>query len=253
MARYYRAGGGLLTNVSAGSIDQILAGVLAKSITNPRAAEGGADGELPEAVLDRGPLLVRNRMQALSADDYEAVAREASPAIAVARALPATHPTGRFAPGWVKLVIMPHSHDAKPQPSFQLRRLVHNFVSARMPASIAGQLHVVGPDYLEVGVVAVVAPANIQHAGPVLQDVTTTLQSFLNPLRGGPDGKGWPFGRDVYLSDVAAIVEAIAGVDYIATLELTLGGTPHGEVVQVPEDRIVVAGPLRVTFAGGEG
>ncbi len=253
MARYYRAGGGLQSNVGANAINQILAGVLAKGVTNPRAAEGGADGELATAVLDRGPLLIRNRRQALSIDDYEAIAREASPAVAVARALPATHSTGRFAPGWVKLVIMPHSQDPKPQPSFQLRRMVHNFVAARMPASIAGQLDVVGPDYLEVGVVAVVAPENIERAGPVQQDVTARLQNFLNPLSGGPDGKGWPFGRDVYLSDVAAIVEAIAGVDYIATLELTLGGTPHGEVVQVPDDRIVVAGALRVTLAGNEG
>jgi len=122
-----------------------------------------------------------------------------------------------------------------------------------MPASIAGQLDVVGPTYLEVGVVAVVAPENIERGGPVQQNVTARLQEFLNPLSGGPDGKGWPFGRDVYLSDVAAVVEAIAGVDYISTLELTLGGTPHGEVVQVPDDRIVVAGPLRVTLAGNEG
>ncbi len=252
IAKYYRAGGGLISNVSAGAINQILAGVMAKSVTNPRPAEGGADGEVPEAVLDRGPLLVRNRVQALTLDDYEAIAREASPAIAVARALPATHPTGRHAPGWVKLVVMPHSHDPQPQPSFQLRRFVYNFVSARMPASIAGQLSVVGPHYVEVGAVAVVAPKSMESAALVLQEVTMTLQSFLNPLSGGPDGKGWPFGRDVYLSDVAAIVEAIAGVDYIATLELTLGGTPHGEVVQIPDDRIVVAGPLRVTFVGDE-
>ncbi len=252
MARYYRAGGGVISNVSAGAINQILAGVLAKSVTNPRAAEGGADTEQPTEILERGPLLVRNRRQALSTDDYEAMAREASPAVAVARALPTTHPSGRFAPGWVKLVIMPHSQDAKPQPSFELRRLVHDFLTLRMPASTAGQIYVTGPDYLEVGVVAVVAVTNRERAGPVLQDVTRRLQTFLNPLNGGPEGNGWPFGRDVYLSDVAAAVEAITGVDYLKTLELTIAGTPYGEVIEVPENRIVVAGPLRVTLGEGD-
>ena len=143
---------------------------------------------------------------------------------------------------------MPHSHDPKPQPSFELRRLVSDFLTLRMPASIAGQVYVTGPDYLEVGVVAAVAVTNREHAGPILQEVKSRLQTFLNPLTGGPDRKGWPFGRDVYLSDVAAVVEGIEGVDYIKTLELTVAGTPHGEVVQVPENRIVVAGPLRVTL-----
>jgi hypothetical protein len=252
VARSYRSGGGLAGNVGSGAINQLLTGVLVKGITNPRAAQGGADGERPEAVLERGPLAVRNRRQALSADDYEALAREASPAVAVARALPATHPSGRPAPGWVKVVIMPHSQEPRPQPSFELRRQVRDFLLARIPASLAGQVSVAGPDYLAVGVVAVVAPKGIAASGPVLSDVRTALQGFLHPLNGGPDGKGWPFGRAVYLSDVAALLQSIAGVDYVRTLELTLDGTPRGEIVAVPEDRIVVAGPLQVTLTGRE-
>lgn len=250
MARSYRAGGGLDGNVGAGAISQLLSGVLAKGITNPRAAEGGADGEPLDAVLECGPLTLRNRRQALSADDYEALAREASPAVAVARALPTTHPSGRPATGWVRLVIMPHSHEPRPQPSFELRRQVQEFLAARMSASAVGQLSVVGPTYLEVGVVAVIAPKSLESGGPVLGAVTEALQRFLHPLHGGPDGRGWPFGRDVYLSDVAALLESVTGVDYVETLELTLDGTPHGEVVPVPQDRIVVAGPLRVSLAG---
>lgn len=250
MVRSYRSGGGLDGNVGVGAISQLLAGVLAKGITNPRAAEGGADGEVPELVHERGPWTLRNRRQALSSDDYEALAREASPAVAVARALPATHPSGQGATGWVKLVIMPHSHEPRPQPSFELRRQVGAFLTARMPASAVGHLSVVGPTYLEVGIVAVIVPKRLDRAGPLLEAVTNALQRFLNPLHGGPEGKGWPFGRDVYLSDVAALLESVTGMDYVKTLELILNGTPHGEVVAVPQDRIVVAGPLRVSLAG---
>jgi hypothetical protein len=250
MVRSYRAGGGLDGNVGVGAISQLLSGVLAKGITNPRAAEGGADGEPANAVLERGPLTLRNHRQALSSDDYEALAREASPAVAIARALPTTHPSGRPATGWVRLVIMPHSHEPRPQPSFELRRQVQEFLTARMSASAVGQLSVVGPSYLEVGVVAVVAPERLESGGLVLGSVTDALQRFLHPLHGGPEGRGWPFGRDVYLSDVAALLESVAGVDYVKTLELTLDNTPHGEVVPVPEDRIVVAGPLRVSLIG---
>lgn len=249
MARSYRAGGGLVGNVPALSITQVLAGVLAQAVSNPRAAEGGADAELPQAVLDRGPLTVRHRRQAVSAGDYEALAREASPAVAVARALPNVHPSGRTAAGWVTVIVMPHSPAPRPQPSFELRRQVREFLLARMPASAAGQVGVTGPQYHAVGVVAEVAVRDPRAAGTTQLAVVAALQRFLHPLTGGPEGTGWAFGRDVYISDVAALLESVAGVDHVQTLELTLDGTPRGEVIAVPEARIVVAGPLQVTLA----
>jgi predicted phage baseplate assembly protein len=252
-ARFYRAGGGLAGNVAAGGISQLLSGVPVQTVGNARAGEGGADGETAAAVRARGPLVTRHRRQAISADDYAALALDASPAVAVARALPTTHPAGHPAPGWVTLIIVPHSQEARPQPSFELRRQVQAFVALRAPASAAGQIGVVGPAYLPVGVEALVRPADPSAAGAVRAAVLEALQRFLHPLTGGPEGKGWPFGRAVYLSDVAALLEGLAGVDYIDTLSLLLDGSPRGELVGVPPDRIVVAGPLRVRLQGDEG
>jgi len=70
------------------------------------------------------------------------------------------------------------------------------------------------------------------------------LKEFLHPLRGGPAGRGWDLGRDVYLSDVAAVLERVQGLDYVEELTLLLGGAPQGESVPVADDRIVVAGEI---------
>src|SRR5207244_4414052 len=99
------------------------------------------------AVLARGPLTVRNRRQALTLDDYEELAREASPAVAVARALPTTHPTGRPAPGWVKLVVVPKGTEPRPVPSFELRQEIREFLAARIPAAMEGRISVTAADY----------------------------------------------------------------------------------------------------------
>ncbi len=250
-ARQYRSGGTVSGNVPAEAINQLLSGVVAEGVSNPRPAEGGADGEPVALAHTRGPQVVRHRQQAISLSDYEALAREASPAVAVARALPITHASGRTEPGWVKLIIMPHSQEPQPQPSFGLRRQITQFLSGRVPAGLSGQLFVTGPDYLPVGVEAVITPRDFTAAGRVLDAVTTALAAFLHPLTGGPEGQGWPFGRDVYLSDVAAVLENVPGVDYVATLHLLLNNTPRGERVDVPPDRIVVAGDLRLTLQGG--
>jgi hypothetical protein len=250
-ARLYQAGGGQVGNVPAGQINQIMSGALAGSVANPRAGEGGADGETPERILSRGPNVFRHQERSLSALDYESLAREASPAIAAVRVLPATASNGRPAAGSLTVIIVPQSQDAQPQPSFELRQIVHGFLTLRAPATVSAlNIAVIGPTYLPVGVAGILVPRDVSTAGNIAQAATAALQAFLHPLTGGPDGDGWAFGRGVFASDVAAILEAIPGVDHTEFLELQLNGTPAGDSVTVPSDRMVVAGPLFIEVRG---
>jgi len=57
----------------------------------------------------------------------------------------------------------------------------------------------------------------------------------------------------VFISDVAALLESLDGLDYVETLMLLANGTPVGDRVPVPTDRIVVAGPLLLSLSGGGG
>ena len=45
----------------------------------------------------------------------------------------------------------------------------------------------------------------------------------MHPLRGGADGTGWEFGRDVYLSEIAAVIQGTEGVDRLRKLILWQG------------------------------
>src|SRR6185503_5731581 len=70
LGRHYRAGGGKTGNVAAGAISQLLGGVSGvQGVSNPRAAEGGADGETLERFHERGPATVRHRGRAVSLMD----------------------------------------------------------------------------------------------------------------------------------------------------------------------------------------
>ena len=251
-ARTYRSGGGAAGNVPAGAIAQAVSGVVVQGVSNPRPAEGGAEGEPDDAVLRRGPLTLRNWRQALSADDYEALAHEASPAVALARALPCTGPRGRNVPGWVTVIVVPRSPDPEPQPSFELRREVSAFLLARTPAALAGRLRVIGPTYQHVGVETVIAPQSPDGGAAVVAAVRAALGAFLHPLTGGPDGAGWGARREVCLSDVAALLEPLGGVDYVEALQLVDRGVPAGDVLPIRDDRLVSAGPVRVRLTGAE-
>jgi hypothetical protein len=141
----------------------------------------------------------------------------------------------------------------QPQPSLELRRRVSDFLAPRVSAALAGRIMVIGPDYLPVGLAATIAPRDNSAAGEARATAVAMLQRFLHPLSGGPRGEGWPFGRDIYLSDVAAILNRIPSIDAVVELALLLDGSPVGEVLLVPDDRIVTVGTVQVRLISDEG
>jgi baseplate J-like protein len=251
LARQYRTGGGIAGNVAAKTITQIIGPIGGiEEVFNPLPASGGADGESFAQYEIRGPQTLRHRGRALLPGDYETFAREASPAVAFARAIPARDPGGRRTPGWVTLLLIPQSGDPRPQPSFGLREEVLQHIETRTSADLAAahRIYIAGPDYLPVDVDAVIVPLDPLDAGSVEQRAREALETFLHPLRGGPEGRGWDLGRDVFLSDIAAVLERVAGIDYVKELSLLLDSESQGEQVKVAADRVVVAGQIRLSL-----
>jgi uncharacterized phage protein gp47/JayE len=247
LVREMSVGGGSKGNVAARTITQLLGVVPGiENVFNPRAAEGGADGEPATAILERGPRSVRHRGRAIEPADYETLAAESSPAVRIVRAIPGRDPSGQLLPGWVTVLIVPYSKDARPYPSFGLREHVRRYIEQRAPADLAAlrRILVTGPTYLPIGVSATIAPTDPSQAGTVEKNVRQALERFLHPLFGGPGGAGWDLGRDVYISDIAAELERTAGVDYLEELALNLDGVPQGESVRVADDEVVAAGTI---------
>lgn len=248
-ARRFQTGGGRAGNVTAGTIQQLLGGIGGvEQVFNPRPAEGGADAESLTQLARRGPFTLRHHDRALAPVDYETLAREASPAVAVAQALPNRDPEGRLRPGWITLIIIPNSETARPWPSFGLREAVRRYIAARAPACLADSdgLFVTGPRYQPVDVRAVIAPRDPAEAGAVEAAARTALLAFFHPLFGGPERRGWSPGRAVYLSDVAALLERVPGVDFVAELALLIAGGLQGDHARIPGGYLAVAGDLKI-------
>lgn len=249
--REFSAGGGSVGNVRAGAVDQLVAEVPGvEKVFNARAAEGGADGETLEAFATRGPATVRHRGRAIAARDYETMAREASPAVAFVRAMPTRTPAGRTLPGWVTLIVIPRSEEPRPMPSTGLRHAIEAFIDERAPADLAdaNRIQVIGPDYYPIDVSATIVPAPSAAPGDVERAARAAVARFLHPLFGGPRGRGWDLGRDIFLSDLAAVLAQVAGVDYVEELALLHQGVPFGERVPIAADRIAVAGTIALTL-----
>ncbi len=128
------------------------------------------------------------------------------------------------APGTVTVVVVPALPRQRPQPTEGLLRAVRCFLDHRRV--LGTRLVVVGPRYLDVSVRATVRTEAGARLERVRAAVLQALDGFLDPLSGGPDGRGWPFGRDVFRSEILAVIDGVPGVDHVLALELVGGASP---------------------------
>lgn len=249
----YGTGGGLAGNVPAGAIHELRSAVpFLKSVANPIAALGGAEAETIEAVQPRGAHRLRHGDRAVSASDIEWIARDASPAVARARCLAVTGPVGRGERGWITVAVLPHSLEAEPAPTPELERELYSHLAARVPAGVAGRVRIIAPAYVPVGVVAEIVPHSPEEAARLEARLLRRLDDFLHPLTGGAEGRGWPFGQPLHLSQIAALLETTAGVDYVVAITLCVGDELFGDLVPVGPDALIAAGDHELKLTLGE-
>jgi hypothetical protein len=178
--------------------------------------------------------------------------------IARARAWAGTHPAYPCldAAGVVTVVVVPDMPVPRPEPGQGLLRAISRFLERRR--TVGTRIEVVGPRYVEVSVDARVRALPYTNADDVKGRIHDALNTFFDPRCGGPSGLGWPFGRDVYRSEVLQVLDGVAGVDHVIELALSAdGGEPQcGNLTLCPTwlvtpliYRIEVA--LTPTAAGG--
>jgi predicted phage baseplate assembly protein len=105
------------------------------------------------------------------------------------------------------------------------------------------------PDYVGVAVQTEVALdpeyAHSRAAGTLLRQMQVALYHFLNPITGGPEGTGWPFGRPVYPSDIVTQLQAFPGVRYLGAVQLfELRRQGHAWTRSLPKDPVIDPGAL---------
>lgn len=237
----YQTGGGTVGNRAADTIVQLKTTVpYIEKVTNPEAAMGGAEAESLESLLERIPRTIRHRGRAVTLEDYEDLAKLATPAVARAkgvalRSLQLSNDTSdaqKIVPGAISVIVVPHSTAAKPLPSLEVLNRIQDYLEAN--GTLTAKVSVVPPRYLSVSITTEIALTSLEGASAVERAVERQLASFLHPLTGGLDGKGWDFGREPYKSDFYRQIESVSGVDHIRSLavKLTIDGQEDPQAVQ---------------------
>ncbi len=223
--RRYATGGGTRGNVSAGAISTLKSSLpFVSRVENRHPAQGGVDGETLDEAKRRGPLLVRTRSRAVTAEDYEVLARQAAPDIARVRCVPAGQDPAQAGAVRVLLVPAAASEDGRilfenlVPPRDTLRRITERLEAVRM---VGARVVVEPPLYRGVTVVARIIAKPRTSTDRVRDDALRELFEFINPLAGGgPDGDGWPFGRPVQAGEIFGRLQRVRGVDLVEDVRL---------------------------------
>ncbi len=235
----YRTGGGTAGNVARGAISVLKSSIpYVTRVENRRPAAGGVDGEDVTNAKVRGPLLLRTRDRAVTAEDYEHLVRQAAPEIARVKALAAGD--GADA-GAVRVLVVPAAADddagalAFDQlvPSEEtLARLVAYLDERRM---IGARVLVEPPLYQGVTVVAKIRARPRTSAARLQEEARRALYAYLHPISGGPEGRGWPFGRPLHVGEVYSVLQRLDGTEFVEDARLfgaDVGTGQRGDSVQ---------------------
>ncbi|MFC4360598.1 baseplate J/gp47 family protein [Halobium salinum] len=252
----YRTGGGVDGNVPAETVAALVTALpYVEGVTNPDAGRGGADAERTRRAVERAARTLEDRNRAVTAADFERLSMSASRELARVRCIPGMDRAGTTRPGWVTVLLVPRTSEAKPTLSPEVRRRVEETLRTYAPAPVTRvapeQVVVRGPSYLAVRIgTTLVVDEGAPSVAAVEERATGRLESFLHPLTGGPDGSGWAFGDLPCLSDFYALLERVEGVDRVSRLVVTFSGSDRNHVVASDEDRLPRVTADTLVFSG---
>ena len=183
--------------------------------------------------LKSGQAVRCSRSRAVTPEDFEQLAQEAAN-IKRAKALPLYHPNfpDTLIPGVISVIVVPDSDADQPTPSEGTLRSVCAYLDGRR--LLTTELFVLKPVYQTIelqGDVVVEDNADLREVKDGLQ---AELKNYFHPLKGGEDGKGWPFGGTVFYSKVTNRIFRVPGVASIQEFDIRIDGVPQQRCTDVP-------------------
>ncbi|WP_221352070.1 putative baseplate assembly protein [Streptomyces beigongshangae] len=225
----YRVGGGSAGAVRAGAVNGVVTALpFVTGVTNPFPATGGTDAEPDADAMRRGVGQLRARGRAVAPADYGLLATQA-PGASVARAqgVAGLHPglAGTRIPGVVGVLVVPPDGGTgePPVPTAATLRAVTAYLTRE--AAPAGVTVVAAPaPYRRVAVEAWVALDPDLDRAAVLAGAGDAIRTYLDPLTGGENGAGWPFGGALRHTPLVRRLLAADGVLAVSRLSLVVDG-----------------------------
>lgn len=183
--------------------------------------------------LRRALEALQQQQRAVTEADFEELAKAADTRVGRCKAAIELSPERQVFPVYQYVTVIPVVKVALDAAGWLLlRQRIFNYLAPRR--LITTRLRITPPAYTPVQIDVTVARATNSQLDQISlkNSVEQALRTFLDPIAGGVDGTGWPFGRPVYRSELDRLIEGLSGVDHVE--RLLLNG--QQEIGQIPLD-----------------
>jgi predicted phage baseplate assembly protein len=235
----YRTGGGLATAVpaDAGFGPRQTIPFLGQ-IDNPAPAAGAADAESVEAIVARGPALVRARGRGVNPSDLEALVLQASADLGRLVVLGGADVDGSRRPGQLTLVAVGvrRGDGRPPVPTEEtLAAVVRLLVEGRQPVAPLGARVVArAANFVPVQLEISLRPDEDANRPALVLAVARAVDRYLDPLTGGVDQRGWPIAGTIGYQRLIAVIGNVTGVASVGRIAVVVGSRPNGPCRDAP-------------------
>jgi predicted phage baseplate assembly protein len=233
----YRFGGGAAGNVPAGRIQMLRSSVpYVDRVINLKRAEGGLNQETLEEVKLRARREMRAQQRAVTAADFENLIKNTSQKVARVKCSGPGSKTS-LAPGTIDILIVPSVKESLKAGDFSKLKLEDDLIS-RVRANLdkhrllSTVIMISEPLYIGVKTCIEVVRDELIPIEVVRARVDRQLKRFLSPLPVfdvdgepleffGARWEGWPFGRDLFVSELYSLVQQVSGVRHVLNVDVT--------------------------------
>ena len=236
---WYRRGGGPAGNVAANTITTLKDPIPGVSVTNPAPSIGGRAAETLENALIRGPQEFHSLRRAVTASDFEILARRSSGAVARAKAFTKAQLWAHATPGTVEVLLVPNIGESAPlgEPltagtlrehhTAEALTQIQNALDERRPLGTTCLVN--WAHYKTVRTKARVVAHREENIDALRARVLERLYRTINPM-------SWRFGTALRASHIYDIILAEPGVNYVDSVRLLVDEVPDRSVERVAVD-----------------
>ena len=171
-------------------------------------------------------LELRKTYRAVTIEDYEKLILEEwknsqdftkAESIARVNCLPLRNQNQTNAKGHITLVVVKDDDNITSQETAPYPNLFKFLEQRRL---LTTRIHLVAPQYISVNLETTLVIEDGIKPEDVKENAQEALKYYFHPLGSGKywQGKGYPFGRNVYISELYQLLDNLSGVDYVKKL-----------------------------------
>lgn len=224
----YRYGGGEQGNMEIGAVKKLRTSIpYVDAGVNFLPAFGGEKEDTVDSLVHKAPEMLKSGSRAITAEDFIFMVKQASGQVSRVKCLPTTDVDGSFRPGYITLMVLPFSDSEKPLLDEAIIDDIEKYLDERMVFNLKEtgekQVSLINPKYVRCSVDVLIGEYTDINLSLVAENkIKEDLQNYFHANHGGPSAGGWPFGRNVPVSELIQIAEKVEVVSMVSNIAISV-------------------------------